>query len=1476
MSTLKNLFSHPAILCGYNNQAGYLVAARQILAVLLLFFALFVPGIKVHAQNNPPLVDTLTYCTGPMTPVVLCNSYTDPDGDQAAVVGGHTTFNCSLVFLNDSCVRYTPLPGFLGTDIVYLDVCDDQTPAACSVTVIYVHVGCLPPVAANDQALISDNNLTFNGIAQPLSSGNAFVLPVLGNDDPLCPNNTMSVSVVLNAPDNGAYSITADGASLLYTPNPGFSGTDAITYVNCNNCPLCDTATVVINVESTATPGCNPDIYVCIPPMGAVDLCPEFCDIDNADITDYEYTATNGTLNAPDADGCFTYFASAGFTGEDIVAITACDGQGNCSTTFAFITVSTNCDAAQPQATDDAVTTQQNIPVSVNVLENDISPDGQPLSITAITQPQNGVATIATGGVMVYTPDPGYFGADSFTYQTCNPAGNCATATVYVQVTQPCANLSEACTSQATPTEFCVSFCNLSGLGQTVITGVSASFNSSLSQMPGNCITYTPLPLFTGTDTVVVTACTASGICDTAYVAIQVGCNVPDAENDSAQTMSGLPVSIDVTANDTPFCNDILTVQLNQQPANGTATVLPDGSVSYQPNAGFAGVEVFEYTVCSPCSVMACKTAEITVTVSPFSTPGYEDYLAQPDVVTTPFGTSVTIAVLENDLGTELEIVSYSLAGNGVVVPNTDGTFTYIPLGGFSGSDYFFYQVCNSSGICQQTIVAVTVLPPGAGPQPPVANNDMSETAAATPVAISVLANDSDPEGMPLTISGTLAPNNGTVLTNANGTITYTPNPGFTGIDHFSYTICDVQGLCASASVAVAVGGVPPGNQYPFADNDHAQTLPATPVNIMLYDNDIEPDGQPLTATVLSAPVQGAVSLNPVTGIATYTPNAGFQGVDYFTYMACDNGSPALCDTAYVSVTVGNGNVPPVAQDDTAFGVQNATVFILVILNDSDANDPLGNLTITTLPDGPQNGTATINGPQIIYVPNPGFAGTDQFTYLLCDPAGDCDEATVTVIINAGISAVPDVATTSQNTPVTINVLSNDSGANISVTNTTNPANGTVSVAPSGIITYTPDTGFSGSDNFTYTICDNAGNCDDATVTITVTAVVPNQPPLALNDIAITTPGTPVQIPVLNNDTDPEEQPLVITTATQPQHGTSIIEGGVISYFPDAGYTGTDLFTYVVCDPQGLCDTAVVAINVGNITPDNEPPVAVNDAAQTQEQTPVIIDVLDNDTDPNGDNISILLLNDAQNGTVELFGTQVQYTPDAGFTGTDAFTYIITDPAGSTDTATVTVSVLLTPAAGVTAVNDTAQTNASQNVFIAVLNNDAFDPAAGQPQVTILTQPQNGTALTDMPGGAVTYIPNPGFSGTDVFTYTLCVAGVCDTAAVTIVVSGFNEEDCMLTTAQAFSPNADGVNDLFLISGAEALCFEGISIELTIFNRWGDVMYEHKDYTNSEAWNGLWQSSGMEAPSGTYFYVLQFVNPNQQVERQTGYIELLR
>jgi len=1362
-----------------------LVAHSYKLAMLLLLAGVTLSAV---AQNSPPNIDTLTYCTGPMTPVVLCNSYTDPNGDPVAVVGGHTTFNCSLVFLNDTCVRYTPLPGFMGTDIVYLDICDNQNPAACSVFVYYVHVGCLPPLAYNDQALITPgNNLTFNGATQNPASG-AFNFPVLQNDDPLCQNRPVSVAVVLVPPANGTYAIAPGGSGINYTPNPGFTGADAITYVACNNCPLCDTATVTITVAPTEPP-CNPDVYICLPPDTALDFCPEFCNIDAANIATYDYAAVNGTVNPPTDDGCFTYVPNLGFTGEDIVTVTACDTGGNCSTAFAYLTFTNNCGGEPifPTAQNDAQTTYTNTPVVVQALSNDVSPDGQTLTITSVSSPANGTAVISPDGLSVqYFPNSGFTGANQFTYTVCNTQGNCATATITITVVEPCQNQLSTCTQQGVPVQFCVSFCNLSGMSGISITGATSGYNTSINQLWGNCLAYTPLPAFTGTDTLTVTACAESGLCDVAQVIIEVGCIAPQANTDNAQTPQNTSVSIPVTNNDTAFCNasPAGTVSLATPPANGSATVDANGSINYFPNPDFTGSDVLTYTLCTDCAPDACTQAQVFITVTAVVTPQYDEYMAQPDVVQTPFNTAVTIPVLQNDLGADITIVSYSLAANGVVAPNPDGTFIYIPLNGFSGVDYFFYQICNTAGACQQTIVAVTVLPNAYPAMPPIAHTDMAVTPAATPITITVLANDSDPQALPLTITATTAPTGGAVALNPNGTITYTPNAGFTGTDLFTYTICNTQTLCNTASVSVAVGGAPAANLSPFAQNDFAVTPPGTTVNIPLLENDTEPNGQPLAATVISNPMNGTVSANPATGIATYTPNAGFEGVDYFTYMACNNGLPVLCDTAYVSVTVGSGNVPPIAQDDTAFGLENATVHILVIINDSDANDPLADLVISAIPTPPQNGTVTINSLQVIYQPNPGFTGADQFTYLLCDPMGACDEATVIVIINPAVAANPDAATTPQNNPVTINVLTNDQGVNIGISNLTQPANGSATALPDGNITYTPNTDFTGTDQFTYTICDNMANCSQTTVTITVLPDVPQLPPIAQNDTAITEVDMPLYLNILLNDSDPQGLPLAISNVVQPPNGTAIwMADGNIDYVPNPGFTGTDQFSYTVCNEVGLCADALVMITV------------------LADTTPVA-------------------------------------------------------PA---------------------AVSDTVQTNLATPVIIAVLNNDVYLPSGAVVTLSLQNAPQNGTATLN-PDNTFTYTPNPSFTGADWFVYTLQTSGGTATATVFITITNpiTPPEDCPVMVAQGFSPNGDGTNETFLIAGIDEPCFDNLSISLTIFNRWGDVMYAIPNYRNSFAWNGEWQGKGKQAPAGTYYYTIEYLNANQEVQKLSGFIELMR
>jgi hypothetical protein len=257
-------------------------------------------------------------------------------------------------------------------------------------------------------------------------------------------------------------------------------------------------------------------------------------------------------------------------------------------------------------------------------------------------------------------------------------------------------------------------------------------------------------------------------------------------------------------------------------------------------------------------------------------------------------------------------------------------------------------------------------------------------------------------------------------------------------------------------------------------------------------------------------------------------------------------------------------------------------------------------------------------------------------------------------------------------------VLANDSdpdGDPLTISGVTAPANGSVS-ASGATITYTPAPGFSGTDRFTYTIDDGRGGSATANVTVTVGAA-PNQPPVAIDDAATTISGTPVSIDVLANDSDPDGDPLTIQSVGAPRLGTVAISGGAIVYTPAAGAVGTDAFTYTINDGRGGTATANVTVTI--TPPPNNPPIAVDDAATTAFATPVTIDVLANDSDPDGDALTIVSVTQPAGGIATIENGRITYAPSRAFSGLDTFTYTISDGHGHSSSATVTVDVLPIP-----------------------------------------------------------------------------------------------------------------------------------------------------------------------------------------------------
>ncbi|QEN12031.1 tandem-95 repeat protein [Mycobacterium sp. ELW1] len=561
----------------------------------------------------------------------------------------------------------------------------------------------------------------------------------------------------------------------------------------------------------------------------------------------------------------------------------------------------------------------------------------------------------------------------------------------------------------------------------------------------------------------------------------------------------------------------------------------------------------------------------------------------------------------------------------------------------------------------------------------PSAVNDTVTTAEDSAVSVTagtLLGNDSDPDGDTLTVTGVSSGAHGTAVLNGT-TVTYTPTANFSGADSFTYTVSDGRGGTATATVAVTVTAV---NDGPVAGNNTVTTAEDSAVSVTagtLLGNDSDPDGDTLSVTGVSSGAHGTAVLNGTT--VTYTPTANFSGVDSFTYTVSDgHGGTA---TATVAVTVTAVNDGPVAGNNTVTTAEDSAVSVTAGTLLGNDSDPDGDALAVTGVSSGAHGSAVLNGTTVTYTPTANFNGADSFTYTVSDGHGGTATATVAVTVTA-VNDAPvagsNSVSTVEGTPVSVStttLLGNDSdvdGDTLSVTGISQPGHGSA-VLDGGTLTYTPDADFHGVDSLTYTVSDGHGGTATGTVSVTVTSV--NDAPIAGGDAVTTAEDTAVSIStvtLLGNDSDKDGDTLSVTGISQPGHGSAVLDGGTLTYTPDADFHGVDSLTYTVSDGHGGTVTGTVSVT---ITPVNDAPTAVNDSASTAPNTAVTIDVLGNDTDVDGDPLSVTVAGTAAHGTVAVNedGT-ITYTPNENYTGTDSFTYTISD--GTTgNSAAVTVKV---------------------------------------------------------------------------------------------------------------------------------------------------------------------------------------------------------
>ena len=1242
------------------------------------------------------------------------------------------------------------------------------------------------------------------------------------------------------------------------------STSDGIDFLPLNAGAATPTTTTIANNPPVATPdpavSATEDTPVSFPVLG------NDTDADGDPLTVTGATASNGTVTV-NPDGSLSYKPNPDFHGTDTVTYTISDGKGGTATTTVTINVAPVNDP--PVAVADTATTREDTPVTVAVLGNDTDVDGDTLTVTGATvDPAKGSVTVNPDRTLTFTPATNVNGPVTITYTIADGKGGTTTGTATIDITpvNDPATISAGTGSvkEDTPAQTTTS-------GTLAITDPdageaafqpqanTAGAYGSFTIAADGAWSYTldnTKPVVQAlkegeTHTETFTVQSIDGTPTTVTISV-VGTNDgPVANPDTASTNEDTPVTFAVLGNDTDPDGDPLTVTgATVDPAKGTVTVNPDGTLTFNPAANVNGPVTVTYTIADGKG--GTTTGIATIDVAP-----------QPDnaVLGTGAGTvkedtpaqttaSGTLTITDPDAGEAAFQPQTNVAG-------TYGSFTIAADGEWS------YTIDNTKPVVQAlkegetktetftvqsidgtpTTVTITVVGTNDGP---VANPDTASTNEDTPVTFAVLGNDADPDGDTLTVTGaTVDPAKGSVTVNPDGTLSFTPAANVNGPVTVTYTISDghggittgtatinvtplpdnavmsagtgsvkedtpaqssasgtltitdpdageaafrpqtnVAGTYGTFSVAAngawtydidntrpnvqalkegetrtetitvqSVDGTPTTvtitvvgtNDGPVANPDTASTNEDVPVTFAVLGNDSDPDGDTLTVTGATVdPAKGTVTVNP-DGTLRFVPANNVNGPVTVTYTIADGHGGTTTGTATINVAPVND---PATISSGVGSVQEDTTLIakgVLTITDPDTGESAfqaqtgtpGTFGAFSI-DASGNWTYTLdNGNPVVQALTTGDSRTETFTVRGVD--GTPSTVVVTILGTNEVIGAPGLGVVKEDNPITADGKLTASGGASFVPQPATPGTyGSLTLNPDGSWTYTLDN----ASNLVQSLGDGQTRIetfpvalsDGTTSTITITVVGTNDPAIVtpglgtvVEDTQLTTGGTLVMTDADAGETGFRPQPVVaglygvFALDTAGNWTYTLNNANPTVQALGVGETLTETFPVATLD--GTPSTVTVTIQGTN-----DGPIALPDTAATNEDVPVTFAVLGNDSDPDGDVLTVTGATvDPTKGTVTVNpdGT-LTFTPASNVNGPVTITYTISDGHGGTTTTTATVNIapiadpaILGTGTGTVKEDTPAQTTASGTLSI-------IDPDAGQATF----QPQTNVAGT--------------------------------------------------------------------------------------------------------------------------------------------------
>ena len=1241
-----------------------------------------------------------------------------------------------------------------------------------------VHTNSVPAPVADSASVAEDGSASINVMANDAGLG----------DGPIA-------IAIVSGPAHGTASVGGD-KKINYVPSANYHGPDSITYKLTD----ADGESATAALSLTVTP-------VNDAPVAS-----------NSTLTTDEDLAAGSTLQASDIDGGslsysivsppahgsvtvsgsnYTYTPDADYHGADSFTFRANDGSANSNTAKVSVTVKPVNDA--PVVSNVSVSTDEDTPLTGAPVGSDV--DGDELSFDLVDLPQHGTLTSHEDGSYTYTPADDWSGTDSLTYKATDGTLESGLATVtitVVAVDDPGAPIDGVLeTDEDESIGGTLTATDVDASTFVVVSGPSHGTISGLDPATG-AFTYTPEANYHGSDSFTFAADGDAENESPATITITVN-SVEDApvfvESGDGGDVEGY-VDISATGTDVGNHNDDgsttiplpFPVEFYGQTYSEGVLVSPNGWLSF--DGSDHGYTNYGLPVDSPAifawwdDLRTDGEGRGIFTQVSGSAPNRQ-FTIQWNV--TRYGEEIGTASFQVVLTEGSPVVTLRYGDVHFPTSSDAGAGATIGVNGDSTNFRLFSH--DTASLSDGLVLSFDT---STNSQTVGYSNNLA-TDEDTPVTGSFPATDGDGDELIYAIATPPAVEAGTAAIDDDGDVTFTPVENFNGSATFTVSVTDTK---ATVTKTVTVT-VLPVNDDPTFDEDSdvsGSLLEEGTDGGDVNASDVDSNTLSFSIEDGDGPTNGSASVDPETGEWSYTGALDFAGEDSFIITVSDGDGGSADITVTVNVTNVN-DAPVVSAIDNQTMDEDGTLEIPFTVVDPDTGDELsvtiGSSNPTLLPAGTLAVSETETGWSITVEPAANGYGTAHLFLMVSDgeAAPQLQDIVLTVnavndlpVANDGSLTTeedtPEVGTLVgddpvEHSPVTYSLVGEDGGAEHGTVTITDPA--------TGAYKYTPDAEFNGSDSFSFEVSDGSGVSLPATISVTVNPV----------DDAPVFDGTG------NNGTGDEENAIngtvlatdadddaVLSYSIEEGHGAAngiaSVDGetGDWSYTPGDDFAGTDSFTITVTDDDGLADTIVVSVTVGNL---NDAPAFPADSVDAAGDEDTAIGGTVTAVDPDAGDTLAYSIEDgdgAAHGNASVNDTTGawSYTGSQDFNGTDSFTVTVTDGEGLTDT--IVVNLTVNPVNDVPTFDGTGITGSGNedSVITGTVGATDVDGDALTYSILLSDGAIHGTATVNSLTGEWSYIGDPDYFGADDFGITISDGhGGVNGIAVNLTVANVND-----------------------------------------------------------------------------------------------------